>query len=95
VGLAAITAGALTLTDDDFFVAAKSLAAQVTAERLAVGCAYPDLNDIRQVSINIAVDVIAYIIKDKRHSPSFIDENISLIDQCKKHMYTPDYNDML
>ena len=81
----------MTLTDDDMYIAAKSLASQVTPDRLAVGCAYPDLNNIKEVTLKIAADVAAYIIQDKRHTPSFIDKNKSIIDQCKKHMYQPAY----
>ena len=95
VGLGAIAAGALTLTDDDFYVAAQSLAAQVTPDRLAQGCAYPDLNDIRKVSLKIAVDVVNNVIKDGRSSPAFIDDSCSIIDQCKKLMYQPSYDDVL
>ena len=81
----------MTLTDDDMYIAAKSLASQVTADRLAVGCAYPDLNNIKEVTLKIAADVAAYIIQDNRHTPSFVDEDISIIDQCRKHMYQPGY----
>lgn len=85
----------MTLTDDDFYVAAQSLAAQVTPDRLAKGCAFPDLNDIRQVSLKIAVDVVNNVIKDGRSTPSFIDDSCSIVDQCKKLMYQPSYDDLL
>ena len=85
----------MTLTDDDMYIAAKSLASQVTPDRLAVGCAYPDLNNIKEVTLKIAADVAAYIIQDNRHTPSFVDEDISIIDLCRKHMYQPNYDSLV
>ena len=40
VGLGALAAGATKITDDDFYVASKALASQVTTEHLKQGCAY-------------------------------------------------------
>ena len=57
VGLGAIIAGASTITDEDFYIAAATLASQVSAERLAQGCVYPSLNHIRDVSARIAAAV--------------------------------------
>eukprot|EP01041_Mallomonas_annulata_P010647 gene10647-22228_t len=57
VGLAAVLSGASSITDNDFFVAAETLAHQVLPERLQLGCLYPSLNDIREVSAVIAAAV--------------------------------------
>jgi malate dehydrogenase (oxaloacetate-decarboxylating)(NADP+) len=95
VGLGAVAAGALTLTDDDFSVAAASLAAQVTPDRLAVGCAYPPLKDIREVSLRIAADVAWHIIKEARCSAdiaSTLTTYDDVVAKCRSMMYTPAYH---
>jgi Malic enzyme, NAD binding domain len=55
VGLGVIAANALTITDEDLYIAAKSLASLVTKDRLDVGCAYPPLSIIRDVSTSIII----------------------------------------
>lgn len=57
IGLGAITSGASRITDEMFFVAAKTLAQMVTEEELAAGTLYPDLGKIRQISLAIATAV--------------------------------------
>jgi malic enzyme len=94
VGLGAIAAGALTLTDDDFMVAASCLASLVSEDRLAQGCAYPSVSDIRQVSLKIAVAVAESIIKNKRASPEVLSENYTsagILKKCADMIYTPVY----
>ena len=49
VGLGAIASNALTLTDNDLYIAAECLAKLVPPERLALGNAYPALEQIREV----------------------------------------------
>ena len=58
VGLAAIIAGARTVSDAQFLVAAHTLAALVSDERLAEGALYPSIGDLRAVSREIAVAVL-------------------------------------
>jgi malate dehydrogenase (oxaloacetate-decarboxylating) len=58
VGLAAIIAGARTVSDAQFLVAARTLAARVSEERLAEGALYPSIGDLRAVSREIAVAVL-------------------------------------
>ncbi len=57
VGLGAIACGARQITDEMFFVAAKSLASQVGVHDLELGRIYPSLSRIREVSVRIAVAV--------------------------------------
>ena len=72
VGLGAIVSGARTLNDDDFTVAAQCLASQVSAERLAQGCAYPPIKDIREVSVQIAAAVAESVLRDGRADPAVL-----------------------
>lgn len=60
IGLAAVACHAKYINDDMFLVAAKSLAAQVSDEDLRHGTLYPSLNNIRELSLNIADEVIEY-----------------------------------
>jgi malate dehydrogenase (oxaloacetate-decarboxylating)(NADP+) len=54
VGLGGVCCGARKITDEMFFIAAKTLANMVTDEELAAGTIYPDLGKIRQISLAIA-----------------------------------------
>ncbi len=58
VGLGAIVAGARQIGDTQFLVAAHTLAALVSAERLADGALYPPIGDLRSISREIAVEVV-------------------------------------
>ena len=60
IGLAAVACNASLIDDDMFLIAAKSLATQVDENDLKLGTLYPPLNNIREISANIAHDVINY-----------------------------------
>jgi malate dehydrogenase (oxaloacetate-decarboxylating) len=57
IGLGAVVSGACEISDRMFMMAARTLAEQVTKERLAEGALYPPLRDLRAVSRAIAVAV--------------------------------------
>ena len=59
VGLGALVAEAREITDSMFLAAARTLAARVRPEDLALGRVYPPLSDIREVSLQIAAAVAA------------------------------------
>ncbi|XP_078256057.1 LOW QUALITY PROTEIN: NAD-dependent malic enzyme, mitochondrial [Rhinoraja longicauda] len=61
VALAVILIGVRKISDQVFLQAAKALADQVTNEELAEGLLYPNLSNIREVSINIAVKVTEFL----------------------------------
>ncbi|MBX3354505.1 MAG: NAD-dependent malic enzyme [Phycisphaeraceae bacterium] len=63
VGLAVYATVAARVTDEMFLRAAEALAAQVSAEDLAVGLIYPPIAEIRRTSVNVAVEVAKLIIE--------------------------------
>jgi malate dehydrogenase (oxaloacetate-decarboxylating) len=57
LGLGSIAAEASAITDRMFILAARTLAAAVTRERLATGAIYPPVGDLRAVTRAVAVEV--------------------------------------
>jgi len=57
IGLGAITANAKTIPDELFLVAARTLARLVTEENIVKGALYPELSEIRDISLEIAIAV--------------------------------------
>jgi malate dehydrogenase (oxaloacetate-decarboxylating)(NADP+) len=88
VGLGAIASGASSITDDDFYIAAASLASQVPAERLALGCVYPSFDNIRAVSLNIGAAVATAVFDSGRAT---VPRPPNILLHCSQLMYTPSY----
>jgi len=89
VGLGVVVAGAKTVTEyGDFYVAAKALASLVTEERLAVGCLYPRLEDIREVSACIAAEVAEAMFESGRAT---VPRPADILAACKAAMYQANY----
>lgn len=61
VGLGALASDARIVTDEMFLIAAKTLANQVSKTDLLNGTIYPDLNNIREISLQIAEQVASYV----------------------------------
>ena len=57
VGLGAVVSGSRKVTDEMFLAASHSLAKQVSAADLEMGCVYPSLKRVREVSAKIAYEV--------------------------------------
>ncbi len=90
VGLGVIATSAARVTDEMFFVAAKTLAKLVTEEDLAHGRIYPELKRIREVSgaIAIAVAEVAFARGLARMiRPANLQAHI------RAQMYQPEYED--
>jgi malic enzyme len=77
-----------SITDDDFYIAAAALAALVPEDRLAVGCAYPSLDNIREVSLKIAAAVAEAVFDSGRAS---LPKPANVMEACRKLMYYPSY----
>jgi malic enzyme len=88
VGLAAIVAEAREITDEAFLVAARQMAASVSAERLAAGVIYPPIRDLRAVARRIAIAVVREL-RDGGYGRQYRDEEIEpAVDRA---MWRPDY----
>ncbi|MFK7957779.1 MAG: NAD-dependent malic enzyme [Lysobacterales bacterium] len=64
IGLGAIACGASRISDGMFLSSVRALAEDVSESDLAAGSIYPPLNDIRKVSLAIAVAVAQQAVKE-------------------------------
>ena len=88
VGLGAVAIRAQRVTDEMFLAAAKSLAAQVTADDLAQGSLYPPLAQVRDVSLQLAVAVAEVAF---RQGHAGIERPADLVAHVRSCMYDPAY----
>ena len=88
VGLGVITSEATRVTEEMFFVAAKTLAGMVTEEEYATGRIYPRLDRIREVSVAIAVSVAEVAF---RRGLTNMNPPDDLMEHIKARMYDPTY----
>ncbi len=88
IGLGAVVSEASRISEDMFLVAAKTLANMVSEEDLSVGAIYPPLQNIRDVSLQIAVAVAEEIISSKLDSIRKVD---NLQQKIEEYMYQPAY----
>ena len=89
VGLGVLASGARLVTDEMFSAAAHALCEQVTAAERDLGCIYPALSRIREVSAHIATAVaeVAYA-RDLASLPHPAD----MKEYVLSHMYEPSYS---
>ena len=88
VGLGAVACDASRITEEMFLVAASTLAGMVNNEQLEKGAIYPPLNDIRTISLRIAIAVAekAYDLNlAQKQRPADLEIAISQL------MYDPTY----
>ncbi len=88
VGLGVFVSESSRVTDEMFAVSAKTLAAMVTKEDLAMGRIFPDLARIREVSHAIAMAVAAIAF---RRGLARCPEPADLADAVNSAMYEPTY----
>jgi len=88
VGMGVLASASRVVTDEMFLAAARSLAAMVSEEELAVGRVFPTLTNIRAVSLRIAT-AVAQIAHDSGYArvprPADIEADI------KQRMFEPEY----
>jgi malate dehydrogenase (oxaloacetate-decarboxylating)(NADP+) len=92
VGLGAIAAGAKHVTDEMFLIAAKELSELVSEEDYKVGCIYPPLTKIREVSARIATAVADVVYKKNLAT---IPKPDDLSTHVKSLMFEPVYKNYL
>ena len=88
VGLGAIVSGTRKVTDEMFLAAAHALANQVSESDLAMGCIYPSLKRVREVSATIAFEVakIAW-----SQGLTDLEEPQDIMAEIHQQMYRPVY----
>ncbi|CAB9529474.1 NADP-dependent malic enzyme [Seminavis robusta] len=86
IGLGRLAACSTRITNHDMYLAAKVLSEQVTQQELDVGCLYPPLSKIREVSAHIAV-AIAKNAHETGVATEAMPEN--LMEHVKSLMYDP------
>ncbi len=88
LGLGAIATETRTISDRMFLLAARTLAAAVSPERLAIGGIYPDVDDLRTVTRAVAI-AVAHEAIDAGLARVALDTDVeALIDGA---MWWPDY----
>ena len=88
VGLGALASDASIVTDEMFLIAAKTLAKQVSKTELLNGTIYPDLDNILDISLQIAEEVAMYVYEQGlNRSPQPQDIKKVLQDMMYNTMY--------
>lgn len=88
VGLAVYATEAKRVTDEMFITAAEAVADQITRENFDNGLIYPPVNNIREVSINVAVRVVEEIFRSRL---ARIKQPKNIMKFVKGKMYEPKY----
>jgi malic enzyme len=93
IGLGAVLGKCRLVSDAMILTAAEALASVLSEEDIQKGMVYPDINDIRKVSLRIAVKVIQQAATEEDN----VDPNLaSLSDEAlakyiEPRMYKPEY----
>ncbi|GMI45002.1 hypothetical protein TrCOL_g7690 [Triparma columacea] len=86
IGLGAIAGGATSVTEKDMYTAAVTLAGEVGEDRLEVGCCYPELERIREVSEIIATRICGDVWEEGRGGEG---ERENAREKVRECMWTP------
>jgi malate dehydrogenase (oxaloacetate-decarboxylating)(NADP+) len=92
VGLAIFATEAKRVTDEMFVTAAEAVAQQVTEENFAKGLIYPLIDDILEVSYNVAVQVVEKIFES---GLATVERPEDIRTFVKSKMYEPKYQTLL
>ena len=90
VGLGLIVSGAAQATDGMFYAAARTLAGMASEERIAEGCLFPPLTEIRGVSAAIAT-AVAELAYERQLASKPVPHGVDLADHVRMQMYEPVY----
>eukprot|EP01130_Rhizamoeba_saxonica_P006517 TRINITY_DN2591_c0_g1_i1.p1 TRINITY_DN2591_c0_g1~~TRINITY_DN2591_c0_g1_i1.p1 ORF type:complete len:553 (-),score=138.33 TRINITY_DN2591_c0_g1_i1:225-1883(-) len=90
VGLGVIVSEATNVDDGMFFVAARRLSELVADSQLDIGCLYPPLEEIREVSIQVSLAVIDYAVKNGLTTAATPSDGWE--DAVRSYAYEPEYN---
>ena len=88
VGMGVLASASRVVTDEMFLAAARSLAAMVTEEELALGRVFPTLTNIRAVSLRIAA-AVAEIAHDSGYAR--VPRPADIAADIKQRMFVPEY----
>jgi len=88
IGLGVIVSEATRISEDMFLVAARTLADLVSDEDLSVGSIYPALQNIREVSLQIAIAVAEEVVASNYSS---IQKPSNMKQMIEDYMYEPTY----
>ncbi len=88
IGLSAIVTRSKKITDEMFYIAAETLASMVSEDNLLQRTVYPSIEDIREISINIAYKICK---SNLDVCPKNIQKSDKLRETIKQLMYVPDY----
>jgi Malic enzyme len=88
LGLGALTCQASGINDDMLIAAARTLAESVSDQQLKLGCLYPPLKEIREVSVRIAMAVATTAASNGKTSCN-IDDKFE--QDLREYQYWPDY----
>jgi malate dehydrogenase (oxaloacetate-decarboxylating)(NADP+) len=90
LGLGIVATGARRVTDEMFFTAARTLAAQVTDTDLTIGRVFPSLQRIREVSAAIAV-AVAEVVHERGLAAGPRPDNLEAA--IREWVFVPEYRD--
>lgn len=92
IGLGVVISEARQVTDEMFLIAAKKLADLVDEKDLAQGRVFPSLSSIREISAQIATEVVKVAIEQDIAEANLPDDILSYI---RSQMYQPVYEDYI
>jgi len=92
IGLGATVCKAAKISDNMFFAAARVLSSLVSPQELAQGKIYPEITQIREVSKQIAMEVINVAFKE---GVARIPKPKNLEELVVRSMYVPNYTPLV